>query len=131
MLRIIQNTSAAGAKSYYSTADYYTEGQELEGHWRGEGAALGPPGYSGTRCGADPPRGGMDRCIRRDWEMADSKFREARGRSPDLGPTTTVHTHITGLPGQHRRLGDMLGPVQFAGQAAGFNRARPSTLSAR
>jgi conjugative relaxase-like TrwC/TraI family protein len=38
MLRIIQNTSAAGAKSYYSTADYYTEGQELVGHWRGEAA---------------------------------------------------------------------------------------------
>ncbi len=38
MLRIIQNTSAAGAKSYYSTADYYTEGQELTGLWRGEGA---------------------------------------------------------------------------------------------
>jgi conjugative relaxase-like TrwC/TraI family protein len=42
MLRIIQNTSAAGAKSYYtspSMADYYTEGQELIGIWRGEGAA--------------------------------------------------------------------------------------------
>lgn len=39
MLRIVQNISAAGAKSYYSTADYYTEGQELEGIWRGEGAA--------------------------------------------------------------------------------------------
>lgn len=38
MLRIIQNTSAAGAKTYYSTADYYTEGQELAGQWRGEGA---------------------------------------------------------------------------------------------
>jgi conjugative relaxase-like TrwC/TraI family protein len=38
MLRIIQNTSAAGAKSYYSTADYYSEGQELAGQWRGEGA---------------------------------------------------------------------------------------------
>jgi len=38
MLRIIQSTSAAGAKSYYSTADYYTEGQELTGQWRGEGA---------------------------------------------------------------------------------------------
>ena len=38
MLRIIQNTSSAGAKSYYSTADYYTEGQELAGQWRGEGA---------------------------------------------------------------------------------------------
>lgn len=38
MLRVIQNTSAAGAKGYYSTADYYTEGQELAGEWRGEGA---------------------------------------------------------------------------------------------
>lgn len=38
MLRIIQNIAPQGAKSYYSTADYYTEGQELTGHWRGEGA---------------------------------------------------------------------------------------------
>jgi conjugative relaxase-like TrwC/TraI family protein len=40
MLRIIQNASAAGAKSYYSTADYYVEGQELAGGWRGKGAAM-------------------------------------------------------------------------------------------
>lgn len=39
MLRIIQNSSPAGAKSYYSTADYYAEGQELVGVWRGKGAA--------------------------------------------------------------------------------------------
>src|ERR1043165_1526835 len=38
MLRIIQTTRAAGAKGYYSTADYYTERQELEGVWRGLGA---------------------------------------------------------------------------------------------
>lgn len=38
MLRIIQNSSPEGAKRYYSTADYYTEGQELVGHWRGEAA---------------------------------------------------------------------------------------------
>ncbi|HKQ48580.1 MAG TPA: MobF family relaxase [Phycisphaerae bacterium] len=38
MLRINQNTAPDGAKSYYSTADYYSEGQELTGHWRGEGA---------------------------------------------------------------------------------------------
>ncbi len=38
MLRIRQNSHAAGAKSYYGLADYYLEGQELPGLWRGEGA---------------------------------------------------------------------------------------------
>ncbi len=40
MLRIIQNSTAVGAKSYYSTADYYSEGQELVGQWKGRGAKL-------------------------------------------------------------------------------------------
>jgi conjugative relaxase-like TrwC/TraI family protein len=40
MLRIIQNTSVAGAMHYFSSADYYTEGQELTGHWRGTAAAM-------------------------------------------------------------------------------------------
>ena len=40
MLRIVPNSSAAGAKSYFSTADYYAPGQqELKGVWRGYGAA--------------------------------------------------------------------------------------------
>ena len=39
MLRIIQNQHAAGAKSYYSAADYYSAGQELSGRWRGIAAA--------------------------------------------------------------------------------------------
>jgi conjugative relaxase-like TrwC/TraI family protein len=38
MLRITQNSQSGRAKSYYSTADYYSEGQELTGRWRGEGA---------------------------------------------------------------------------------------------
>ncbi len=38
MLRIIQSTSVKRAMSYFSTADYYSEGQELVGQWRGEGA---------------------------------------------------------------------------------------------
>jgi conjugative relaxase-like TrwC/TraI family protein len=40
MLRITQSNSSSRAKSYYSTADYYTEGQELVGQWRGKGAEL-------------------------------------------------------------------------------------------
>jgi len=40
MLRIVQNMHAARAKRYYSTADYYCEGeQELSGRWRGLAAS--------------------------------------------------------------------------------------------
>jgi conjugative relaxase-like TrwC/TraI family protein len=35
MLRIRQNSHVVGAKGYYSSADYYSEGQELTGRWRG------------------------------------------------------------------------------------------------
>ncbi len=38
MIRITQQNSAKGAKSYYATADYYSEGQELVGSWGGKGA---------------------------------------------------------------------------------------------
>ena len=44
MLRITPSTSAAGAKAYYTQAlchqDYYTEGQEIAGHWHGRVAEL-------------------------------------------------------------------------------------------
>jgi conjugative relaxase-like TrwC/TraI family protein len=40
MIRITQQDSASGAKRYYATADYYSEGQELIGSWGGQGAAL-------------------------------------------------------------------------------------------
>src|SRR5271163_3685698 len=46
MIRISQQVSAAAAKSYYSKADYYSEGQELVGSWGGKGAAR--LGLSGT-----------------------------------------------------------------------------------
>jgi conjugative relaxase-like TrwC/TraI family protein len=39
MIRITQQDSAEGAKRYYATADYYSEGQELVGSWGGKGAS--------------------------------------------------------------------------------------------
>lgn len=46
MIRITQQESAAGAKRYYATADYYSEGQEIVGAWGGKGAER--LGLSGT-----------------------------------------------------------------------------------
>ena len=43
MLRIIQNQNAAAAQSYYSHADYYSEGQELIGAWGGQALGLCKP----------------------------------------------------------------------------------------
>ncbi|WP_169974006.1 MobF family relaxase [Tautonia rosea] len=71
MLRIIQNRSAAGAKSYYSTADYFVQGQELAGRWRGRGARL---------LGLDGEVG------RADWEsLCDN-------RHPRTGAALTMRT---------------------------------------
>lgn len=46
MIRISQQDSASGAKRYYATADYYSEGQEIVGSWGGKGAER--LGLSGT-----------------------------------------------------------------------------------
>ena len=40
MLRIIQNSAAASAKSYYAHSDYLSEGQELTGRWGGRTAQM-------------------------------------------------------------------------------------------
>ncbi|MCA9211568.1 MAG: relaxase domain-containing protein [Planctomycetales bacterium] len=45
MLRVVQNQSSGSAKSYYSHAEYYGEGQELAGVWHGKLA--GELGLSG------------------------------------------------------------------------------------
>jgi conjugative relaxase-like TrwC/TraI family protein len=39
MIRVTQQGSAKAAKSYYATADYYSEGQEIVGCWGGKGAS--------------------------------------------------------------------------------------------
>src|ERR1700686_150122 len=39
MIRVTQQNSASGAKRYYATADYYSEGQEIIGSWGGKGAS--------------------------------------------------------------------------------------------
>ena len=40
MLRIIQNSASASAKSYYAHSDYLSEGQELTGRWGGRTAQM-------------------------------------------------------------------------------------------
>ncbi len=78
MLRISQNSSSDRAKSYYSTADYYTEGQELVGRWRGEGSK----------------RLGLAGSVRREaWDaLCDN-------RNPATGETLTLRQK------QNRRIG--------------------------
>src|ERR1700751_5143225 len=39
MIRVSQQDNASAAKSYYSKADYYSEGQEIVGSWGGKGAS--------------------------------------------------------------------------------------------
>ncbi|MFO0835807.1 MAG: MobF family relaxase [Phycisphaerales bacterium] len=78
MLRIVENTSAPGAKSYYSSSDYYTQGttrsQELVGEWRGLGAErLGLSGPIGRAawdrlCDNRHPQSGGSLTARRNAE---------------------------------------------------------------
>lgn len=71
MLRIHANTSAAGAKNYYTSADYYSQGQELVGRWRGQGAEM--LGLAGD-------------VQQRDWDaLCDNK-------NPETGKRLTVRT---------------------------------------
>ncbi|MBS0206911.1 MAG: relaxase domain-containing protein [Planctomycetes bacterium] len=78
MLRIVESMSAGQAKSYFSTADYYSEGQELVGQWRGEGAQrLGLSGEIQTQ----------------DWDALCDNLH------PQSGDRLTLRTR------EHRRVG--------------------------
>ncbi|MCZ2341355.1 MAG: relaxase domain-containing protein [Bacteroidales bacterium] len=70
MIRVSQQNSAAGAKRYYATADYYIDGQELVGQWGGKGAErLGLSGTVGKQafeqlCDNLDPRTGQPLTVR-------------------------------------------------------------------
>ena len=70
MIRVSQQNSAAGAKRYYATADYYIDGQELVGQWGGKGAErLGLTGTVGKKafeqlCDNLDPRTGQPLTVR-------------------------------------------------------------------
>src|ERR1700731_2532013 len=74
MIRITQQDSAKAAKGYYSTADYYSEGQEIVGSWGGKGASrLGLEGtvdkFSFERLGDNlDPKTGEPLTVRTRWE---------------------------------------------------------------
>lgn len=69
MLRIIQSRSVNHARSYFSTADYYSEGRETIGRWRGAGARL--LGLEGT-------------IEQADWDAL------CENRHPETGKSLTV-----------------------------------------
>lgn len=70
MIRVTQQEHADGAKRYYAAADYYTQGQELIGHWGGNGAErLGLSGQVGKEafeqlCDNLDPRTGKPLTVR-------------------------------------------------------------------
>ncbi|MBX3359844.1 MAG: relaxase domain-containing protein [Phycisphaeraceae bacterium] len=84
MLRITPNTTPAGAKSYYTTADYYIEGQELAGVWRGDAAKR--LGLSG-------------KVERSDWDALCDNLNPATGETltPRDGPTGASATTSTSM----------------------------------
>ena len=78
MLRITQQSSAEAARQYYTSADYYLDGQETVGRWGGQGARL--LGLEGT-----VTRGAFNRlCDNRDP-------RDPRQRSDGLEDPRRAH----------------------------------------
>lgn len=84
MLRITQNNNSAGAKRYYSTADYFSEGQELIGRWRGQGAVqLGLLPEAGMQSAAvgmnEGQRGERGEIEKKDWDRLCDNMNPATG----------------------------------------------------
>jgi conjugative relaxase-like TrwC/TraI family protein len=78
MLRIHQQTSVDAAKSYYSTADYYSQGDQTIGRWGGKAAAM--LGLAGT-------------IEKADWDSL------CENRHPETGDRLTLRQK------EHRRVG--------------------------
>lgn len=90
MLRIIQNRSAAQAKSYYAHSDYLSESQELTGRWGGRASQL--LGLSGDvkkehfdrLCDNQHPQSGEQLTLRNDTDRTtgyDFNFHLPKGVS--------------------------------------------------
>ena len=103
MIRITQQDSAKAAKSYYATADYYSEGQEIVGSWGGKGASrLGLEGtvdkFSFERlCDNLDPRTGEPLTVRTRTERTvgyDFTFSRA-----EVGLAALRHERRPGHPG--------------------------------
>lgn len=86
MLRMFQNNQPARAKSYYATADYYTEGQELTGRWRGEGALA----TSLRRTCLAVEGTGRRYCGKRDNEVLQAVSEAAQACASNAGGTSVV-----------------------------------------
>lgn len=90
MLRVIQNKSAAGAKSYFTQSDYLSEGQELVGRWGGKASKmLGLSGEVGKQsfdrlCDNLDPRSGQRLTLRTNSDRTvgyDFNFHVPKGVS--------------------------------------------------
>jgi conjugative relaxase-like TrwC/TraI family protein len=133
MLRMVPNTNSAGAKGYYKTADYYSEGQELQGFWRGQGAArLGLSGLVERRawdalCDNRHPETGKPLTLRRKQERRvgyDFNFHVPKSVSALYGLTKDERILEAFRASVNETMSDMEYEMKTRVRAAGKNEDR-------